>query len=87
MAVLTVNATYDDLTYVDFILATTSSLYYQVNIPDGLGGMIPNPQTRAQFLQARADDLLKSWLEQLYKQEKDRQTLAAAAAANTIDVT
>jgi hypothetical protein len=69
---------YKDNASKDAIINTIADANgYQVNIPNGSGGTIPNPQSRQNFF----NDWLKKFLKDCYRDGKVK--LAAASASST----
>lgn len=82
MAIITVTATYPDAKQLDVRDTLASAFGYTATIDDGQGGTIPNPQSKVQFVQSKLDNRFKAILRSIYREEKDRQTAIALAAAN-----
>lgn len=75
MATFSATITYPDNKQVDLRDTICFELGYQATFDDGLGGTIPNPQTKTAFIQEKANEHLKYWIQNLYKAGKDRQSL------------
>lgn len=58
----TINATLPDGKATEILQKVTDYLGYRETIDDGQGAMIPNPQTRKQFLEAK----LKAYIKEIY---------------------
>lgn len=56
---------------------------YQAQIEDGEGNIIPNPQTKLQFIRLRGALFFKDSAKAEYV--KEQQTVAGATAASTIE--
>jgi hypothetical protein len=77
MAVFSATINYPDAKQVELRDTLAFELNYQENVDDGNGGQIPNPQTKAAFIQEKANEMLKSWAQNTFKSGKDRLALIA----------
>jgi len=59
---------------------------YQTEVPDGNGGMIPNPQTKAQFAKQCVVNYMKEIVKACEVQEAVETARTTAASATQVDV-
>lgn len=78
MAILTVTVTYPDNKQADLRDTLCLALDYQ----DTIDGQ-PNPQTKAQFLNIKCQEVLATWIRNTYKAEKNRQ---ATSLSESLDI-
>ncbi len=86
MAIIIATATYPDNKQIDLRDTFCTAFGYQDMISDGQGGQIANPQSKAQFIQQKVDEHFKTWLRNVYKAEKDRQTAISTAITNNLEI-
>lgn len=73
MATVTATATYPDNLQTEVRDVLCFELDYKETIDDGNGVQIPNPETKAQFLQKEFNKIFRNWLKNTYEQGKRRQ--------------
>lgn len=70
------------------VLDAFSARYgYTSEVPDGNGGMIPNPETRGQFAKRMLSDYVKTVVREAEIDSASRTAAASAAAAEPPEVT
>lgn len=75
MATFSATITYPDNKQIELRDIISLELGYQSTIDDGQGGSIPNPQTKAAFIQEKVNEHLKQWIQNMYKAGKDKQAI------------
>lgn len=74
----TITFTFSDSVFTRMVKALSSYFGYTLTIPDGLGGQIPNPVTRKDFLISS----LKRWLLDIARDAEINDTVGAAVIAS-----
>jgi len=70
MAQLTITITYPDNNQIDFRDTFAIAFGYPTLVDDGLGGQIPNPQSKASFVQEKLKERAIRWMKEIYKIKK-----------------
>lgn len=94
MANLNVTITFPDDKLIDFRDTIASELGYPTTVPnpqfnpaepeDAVTNprMIDNPQTKAQFIQASANEMLRVWIKNMYRARKHREATQSVQDLN-----
>ncbi len=75
MAVFSATINYPDNKQAELRDTIAFELSYPEVVDDGNGGTIPNPQSKSQFIQVKANEMLKDWVSNTFKSGKTRLTV------------
>jgi hypothetical protein len=87
MATIDITITYPDGKAVDLRDTLAAAEGYLTDIPDGLGGTIPNSETKTQFVLRRIKEEAQTWIRGRYNTQKALEAQAVAPKGDDLGLT